>query len=139
MTLPTSYALSGNDAHLLQGLYCDTFTFFQEKIDNIYFDCTKTWVPSTGRYYIIPILPIHSDPEKVLPESKILNDFSYFFSLLFINHIKENLCLAGRRTQNEKTLYADLILAGITQLITVLLSDKINHHEYIRSLKPIIA
>ena len=56
-----------------------------------------------------------------------------------INHIKKNLCLAGRRTQNEKTLHADLILAGITQLITVVLADKINHHEYIRSLKPLIA
>ena len=56
-----------------------------------------------------------------------------------INHIKDNLCLAGRRTQNEKTLHADLILAGITQLITVLLADKIKHHEYIRSLKPLIA
>ena len=53
--------------------------------------------------------------------------------------IKDNLCLAGRRTQNEKTLHADLILAGITQLITVVLADKINHHEYIRSLKPLIA
>ena len=56
-----------------------------------------------------------------------------------IYHIKENLCLAGRRTQNEKTLHADLILAGITQLITVVLADKIKHHEYIRSLKPLIA
>ena len=56
-----------------------------------------------------------------------------------INHIKDSLCLAGRRTQNEKTLHADLILAGITQLITVVLADKINHHEYIRSLKPLIA
>lgn len=56
-----------------------------------------------------------------------------------INHIKDNLCLAGRRTQNEKTLHADLILAGITQLITVVLADKINHHEYIRSLKPLVA
>ena len=56
-----------------------------------------------------------------------------------INHIKDNLCLAGRRTQNEKTLHADLILAGITQLITVVLADKIHHHEYIRSLKPLIA
>ncbi|MBQ2238140.1 MAG: transposase [Lachnospiraceae bacterium] len=56
-----------------------------------------------------------------------------------INHIKENLCLAGRRTQNEKTLHADLILAGITQLITVVLADKIKHHEFIRSLKPLIA
>ena len=56
-----------------------------------------------------------------------------------INHIKENLCLAGRRTQNEKTLHADLILAGITQLVTVILADKINHHEFVRSLKPLIA
>lgn len=56
-----------------------------------------------------------------------------------INHIKDNRCLAGRRTQNEKTLHADLILAGITQLITVVLADKIKHHEYIRSLKPLIA
>ena len=56
-----------------------------------------------------------------------------------INHIKDNLCLAGRRTQNEATLHADLILAGITQLFTVVLADKIHHHEYIRSLKPLIA
>ena len=56
-----------------------------------------------------------------------------------INHIKENLCLAGRRTQNKKTLHADLILSGITQLVTVVLADKIQHHEYIRSLKPLIA
>lgn len=56
-----------------------------------------------------------------------------------INHIKAHLCLAGRRTQNDKTLHADLILAGITQLITVLLADKIDHHEYLRSLKPLIA
>lgn len=55
-----------------------------------------------------------------------------------INHIKENLCLAGRRTQNKKTLHADLVLAGITQLVTVVLADKIQHHEYIRSLKPLI-
>ena len=56
-----------------------------------------------------------------------------------IHHIKENLCLADRRTQNEKTMHADLILAGITQLITVVLADKIKHHEYLRSLKPLIA
>ncbi len=90
MTSPTSWALSGNDAHLLQGLYCDTFSFIQEKIDiTPYFDCTKDWVPSTGRYYIVPILPIYSNPEEVLPESYILNDFKYFINLLFINPIKE--------------------------------------------------
>ena len=47
-----------------------------------------------------------------------------------INHIKDNLCLAGRRTQNEKTLHADLILAGITQLITVVLADIISNNYH---------
>lgn len=56
-----------------------------------------------------------------------------------INHFKDNFCVAGRRTQNEKTLHADLLLAGITQLITVVLADKIQRHEYFRSLKPLIA
>lgn len=56
-----------------------------------------------------------------------------------INHFKDSFCIAGRKTQNVKTLHADLLLAGITQLITVILSDKIQKHEYIRSLKPLIA
>lgn len=56
-----------------------------------------------------------------------------------INHIKQNLCFAGRHTQNEKTLHADLILSGITRLIIIVLADKIKHHEYIRSLKPLTA
>jgi hypothetical protein len=56
-----------------------------------------------------------------------------------INHFKDNLCVAGRKTQNEITIHSDLFLAGITQLITVVLADKIQHHEYFRSLKPLIA
>lgn len=43
-----------------------------------------------------------------------------------INHIKDSFCIAGRRTQNEKTLHADLLLAGITQLVTVMVADKIH-------------
>ena len=120
MTLPTSYALSGNDAHLLQGLYCDTFTFFQEKFDNIYLDCTKTWVPSTGRYYIVPILPIHSDPEEVLPESKILNDFSYFFNLLFINPIKAKFF----NNYYEETYTGDGVLFDINDYIYIFNSNE---------------
>lgn len=56
-----------------------------------------------------------------------------------INHFKDSFCIAGQKTQNEKTLHADLLLAGITQLITVLVADKIDQHQYIRSLKPLIA
>ncbi|EET62555.1 hypothetical protein BRYFOR_05590 [Marvinbryantia formatexigens DSM 14469] len=56
-----------------------------------------------------------------------------------ISHFKDSFGIAGRKTQNEKTLHADLILAGITQLIGVILADKIEQHQYIRSLKPLIA
>lgn len=56
-----------------------------------------------------------------------------------IYQFKDSFCIAGRRTQNEKTLHADLLLSGISQLITVVLADKIHKHEYIRSLKPLIA
>ena len=56
-----------------------------------------------------------------------------------INHMKDSLCVANRKTQNESTLHADLLLAGIAQLITVVVADKIHKHEYIRSLKPLIA
>lgn len=56
-----------------------------------------------------------------------------------IHHFKDSFCIAGRKTQNEKTLHADLLLAGITQLITVIVADKIHQHQYLRSLKPLIA
>lgn len=56
-----------------------------------------------------------------------------------INHFKDSFCVANRKTQNEKTLHADLLLAGITQLATVIVADKIHQHRYIRSLKPLIA
>ena len=56
-----------------------------------------------------------------------------------INHLKDSFCVAGRKTQNEKTLHADLLLAGIAWLITVIVADKIHKHQFIRSLKPLIA
>ena len=56
-----------------------------------------------------------------------------------INHIKDSFCLGDRKTQNAKTLRADLLLAGITQLITVVVADRLHKPEYIRSLKRLIA
>ena len=56
-----------------------------------------------------------------------------------INHFKDSFCVANRKTQNEKTLHADLLLAGIAQLVTVIVADKIHQYQYIRSLKPLIA
>ncbi len=120
MTLPASYPLRGNDAHILQGLYCDSFTFFQENINNPYLDCTKDWVPSTGRYYIIPILPIYSDPEEVLPDSYILDDLKYWFNLLFINPIKTKFF----NRHYEETYAGDGVLFDINDYIYVFNSNE---------------
>lgn len=56
-----------------------------------------------------------------------------------INHFKDSFCIAGHKTQNEKTLHAGLLLAGITQLVTVMVANRIHKHQYLRSLKPLIA
>lgn len=121
MTSPTSYALSGNDAHVLQGLYCDRFSFIEENIDiTPYFDCTKDWVPSTGRYYIIPILPIYSNPEEVLPESYILNNLRYFVNLLFINPIKERFF----NNRYAETYEGDGVLFDINDYIYIFNSNE---------------
>ena len=56
-----------------------------------------------------------------------------------ISQFKDSCGLNGRRTRNPKTLRADLILCGITQLITVLLADSIHQHQHIRSLKKLVA
>ena len=55
-----------------------------------------------------------------------------------INHFKDSFCIAKRKTTNEKTLYSDLLLADISQLLTVIVADKINQ-QHIRSLKSLIA
>lgn len=56
-----------------------------------------------------------------------------------INHFKSSFCVANRKTINAKTTHADLLLAGISQLLTVVVADKINQRNHIRSLKPFIA
>jgi len=40
---------------------------------------------------------------------------------------------------NGKTLHSDLLLASISQLLTVIIADKINQRQHIRSLKSLIA
>lgn len=56
-----------------------------------------------------------------------------------INHFKDSFCVANRKTTNQKTIHADLLLAGISQLLTVAVADKINKRDCIRSLKSLIA
>jgi hypothetical protein len=56
-----------------------------------------------------------------------------------INYFKGPMGIGNPKTQNRKTIKADLFLAGIIQLITLILADRINKPEYIKSLKPLIA
>lgn len=56
-----------------------------------------------------------------------------------INHFKDSFCITGRKTQNEKTPHADILLTGTIQLVTAIVADKIHQHQYLRYLKPLIA
>ena len=56
-----------------------------------------------------------------------------------INHFKINMCTAGRKTRNHTTTKADVFLAGIASLLTVIVAYSMNCPQYIRSLKPLIA
>ena len=52
-----------------------------------------------------------------------------------INHIKSNMTIAGRKTINALTTKADVFLAGIAQLFTVIIADSMSKPKYIRSIK----
>ena len=90
-------------------------------------------------YYIYPEQNLRAYPGTIRGTDEWDNTYKTRTSVeRSINHFKDSFCLAGRKTQNEETLHADLILAGITQLITVVLADAIHQHQFIRSLKPLI-
>lgn len=56
-----------------------------------------------------------------------------------IQYFKEPMACGNLKTRDNRTIKADLLLAGIIQQITVLIADKINQHQYLRSLRPLIA
>ena len=51
------------------------------------------------------------------------------------NHIKTNMGVAGRKTRNALTTKADVFLAGIAQLFTVIIADAMSKPQYLRSIK----
>lgn len=56
-----------------------------------------------------------------------------------INHLKINMCVAGRKSRNHATTKADVFLAGIASQLTVIVAHNMSYPQYIRSLKPLIA
>lgn len=56
-----------------------------------------------------------------------------------IGHLKSNMCIAGRKTRNHQTTKADVYIAAIASLFTVVIAHKLSCPQYIRSIKPLIA
>jgi len=56
-----------------------------------------------------------------------------------INHLKTNMCIAGRKSRNHLTTKADVYLAGIAGQLTVIAAHRLSYPQFIRSLKPLIA
>lgn len=72
MTLPTSYALSGNDAHILQGLYCDTFTFFRKNLKTSVTIAPKPVFLQREDTILYPYCPVIQTPKKFSMKVKFL-------------------------------------------------------------------
>jgi hypothetical protein len=56
-----------------------------------------------------------------------------------INHFKTNMCVGDRKSRNPSTTKADLFLAGIAQLLTVVVAHILNVPKFLRSLKQLAA
>lgn len=56
-----------------------------------------------------------------------------------INLLKDTFALSGNRSFSVCTLKADLFLSGIVQLIGVILADKLNKSQFIKSIRKLLA
>lgn len=56
-----------------------------------------------------------------------------------ISHFKDSFCINSRKSQNAKTLRADLLFSGISQLLSVILADKLHKRHLLRSIKSLVA
>jgi hypothetical protein len=56
-----------------------------------------------------------------------------------IQYFKAPMACGNPKTRDRLTIKADMFLAGITQLLTVILADKISKPQYLRSLKSLIS
>lgn len=100
--------------------------------------CTES--PCGRMFYIYPEKSLRTFPGTVRGTDEWHETYSNRMVVeKTINHFKDSFGVAGRRSQNALTAQADLFLAGISQLVTVLLADSINQRQYIRSIKPLIA
>lgn len=111
--------LQGNESALLVDLYAST-TEEQARYAGMG-GITKKWIPTTGRYYIVPFLLKYADAASLYPHMTVLNDTNY-------------ASLAGTTTASKQSFfngkYAETYTGTATMYSINGLSYIFNHHEY---------
>jgi hypothetical protein len=104
--------------------------------------CDNPCTPSTcGRMvYIYPEKDLRAFPGTIRGS----DDWSKTYKIRTaversIGHFKDSFGLDDRRTLNPKTLHADLLLAGIAQLLTLVLANNLHRLDLFRSVKSLVA
>lgn len=98
--------------------------------DSSYGRCVYTYPDKNLRLY--PGLARESDEWLELYNKRVSAERS-------INYFKNTLILGSRKTHNSQTLKADLFLAGITQLITVLIADALSDTKNFRKVRSLVS
>jgi hypothetical protein len=90
--------------------------------------------------YIYPEKDLRAFPGAIRGSDDWVNTYKVRTSVeRSIGHFKDSFALACRKTYNDKSLHADLLFAGIAQLLSVFLADKLHRRELFRSVKSLIA
>ena len=98
--------------------------------DSPYGRCVYTYPDKNLRLY--PGLPRESAEWAELYNKRVSAERS-------INYFKNTLILGNRKTQNSLTTKADLFLAGITQLLTVLIADAVSDTKNFRKVRALVS
>ncbi len=95
-----------------------------------YGKCTYTYPDKNFRLY--PGIPRNTEHWDNLYRHRVVIERT-------INIFKDSFGLGSLKTHNTKTVKAELYLAGITQLVGVLLADALHKPELFKSIKKLIA
>lgn len=95
-----------------------------------YGKCVYTYPHKNRRLY--PGIARDSDAWEALYKKRVFVERTIY-------SFKEYGCVSHRKTRNPSTTKADLLLAGIVQLIGVLLADAIHQHKFAKRIRKLIA
>lgn len=98
--------------------------------DSTYGKCTYTYPDKNLRLY--PGIPRNTEHWDNLYRHRVVIERSIF-------SLKDTFAIDGRKSFNTKTAKADIYLAGIVQLLGVILADSMHKHNLYKSIRRLIA